>query len=230
MNPERHGANEPLRTIIEEFYKEKFSFDDTFQKLYQEERMVLYEQILKIIKELKISSLLDVGCSFGLLVERCNLEGIDAYGLDLPVDNLKKYHQNLPYSQGKFFYGSINEGAFLETVGSKVSGASGALIILDTLRNIVHPENLAILGYKYIIIREVSNNFYIARLRKNQKDNIDVKLYSPMECLKLFCSYYPYQIRFYRYSKNLNLPTKWGLFFINAIFPSYTLVLKRDDI
>ena len=227
MNPERHGANEPLRTFIEEFYKEKFSFDDTFQKLYQEERMVLYEQILKIIKELKISSLLDVGCSFGLLVERCNLEGIDAYGLDLPVDSLKKYHQNLPHSQGKFLYGSINEGAFLETVGSK---DSGALILLDTLRYIVYPNNLAILNYKYIIIREVSNNFYITLLRNKQNDNIDVKLYSPLECLKLFRNYYPYQIRFYRYSKNLNLPNKWGLVFINAIFPSYTLVLKRDDI
>jgi len=227
MNPKRPGANEPHRNFIEEFYKEKFSFDDTFQKLYQEERMVLYEQILKIIKEIKISSVLDVGCSFGLLVERCNLEGIDAYGLDLPVDNLKKYHQNLPHSQGKFLYGSINDGAFLETIGFK---DSGALILLDTLRFIVHPENLAILNYKYIIIREVSNNFYIARLRKKQKDDIDVKLYSPLECLKLFHNYYPFQIRFYHYSKNLNLPTKWGLFFINAIFPSYTLVLKRDDI
>jgi len=149
MNPERHGANEPLRTFIEEFYKEKFSFDDTFQKLYQEERMVLYEQILKIIKELKISSLLDVGCSFGLLVERCNLEGIDAYGLDLPVDNLKKYHQNLPHSQGKFLYGSVNDNAFWETVKPK---EFEALIILDTLRHISNPENLTKLNYKYIII------------------------------------------------------------------------------
>jgi len=51
----------------------------------QIERIVLYEQILKIIKKIKISSLLDVSWSLGLLIERCNLEGIAAYGLDLPV-------------------------------------------------------------------------------------------------------------------------------------------------
>jgi hypothetical protein len=32
---------------------------------------------------------LEVGCSFGFLIERCNVEGIDAFGLDLPVENLK---------------------------------------------------------------------------------------------------------------------------------------------
>lgn len=209
---------------IERHLDDLFSHDPLFQSAYQDQRMDLYLKLLNIVKDFKIKSIIDIGCAYGLFVEICNQSEIDAYGFDLPIENLQNFHQKLELSKQKFIYGSVNGDDFYN--GNKLANVE-AFSIFDVLRHILQPENLTKLKTKYVIIRELSNNIYLRAGRKKQKLNLDVSLYSPIQCLKLFNDYSPVQIHFYHYKLKINNPNFLTLWAINAIFPSYTLVLKR---
>ena len=53
-------------------YINLFSFDANFQRAYLYERNELYSKIVETIEGLKISSLIDIGCAYGNLVEIAN--------------------------------------------------------------------------------------------------------------------------------------------------------------
>ena len=118
---------------IEQFYKDMFNHDVLFQSSYQDQRIDLYLKLLKIIKELSITSIIDMGCAYGLFIEICNQSGVDAFGFDLPIENLKNFHQGLRLSNHKFFYGTINDEKF--QIDHKLPEVE-AFSIFDVLRHI----------------------------------------------------------------------------------------------
>jgi SAM-dependent methyltransferase len=202
----------------EDFYKELYS-DKRFQTVYQKERLHHYKKMMTICQELKVKSLLDIGCSYGFFVEFCNHVGINAYGLDFAIEKLKQGHQQLEKSKGKFIYGSIDDDEVIQALRVK---KYDALVMMDTLRYIYHPKALLSLDTKFIIVKEISNNRFI----KKNSDPIVQRLYSPIQCMELFektCHIiYPSKYLFKIYKPhNILLKT------INAISPTYTIILVQ---
>lgn len=206
---------------VEKIYSEKFTTNSEFQREYLFRRSKLYRKIISLAHKLRINSLLDIGCAYGLLVEYANANGIDAYGLDLPIDNLKQFHGKLKHSQGKFKYNSLEE-----LVNSAEKMDFQLIVILDTLRHIENCACLNDLGAEWVIIKEVSSNFYVRRMRKKQ---FDIKLWSPNECLNLFYSYKAYGIYPSKFIFRVTNPGRLSLNAINLLFPSYSLILKRRN-
>ena len=196
-------------------------FTSSTSQVYLSKRNRLYAEIFNIVRNLKISSLLDIGCAYGILVELCNTHGINAFGVDFPIDNLREFHDLLKYSKGKFVYGCVDDKDFIEKIANyKFS----AIVILDSLRFFEKPENLNRLGTELLIIKEVSNNFYIVKRRKSE---FDIRLYSPSECLKIFPEYYVFRIYSSRFLIRIDNPNLLYLNAINLLFPSYTIILRR---
>jgi hypothetical protein len=211
---------------IVQFYQDEYA-RQSFSHVYLEERMDHYANILRIIKKLNVSSIIDIGCSFGKLVELCNKSGISSYGIDLPIENLKQYHARLTLSRDKIFYGIIGRDDFLNIINeNKIDTA----IISDTLRYIEHPEKLNGLKFNYIIIKEISKKFCELYYRLRQKRQIPwhyAHLYSPAACLELFQDYYPYEIYCSKHLVRVSRPGRLTLSVINILSPTFTLVLKR---
>ena len=210
---------------VEEYYRERFNGDRAFQGIYLHSRLGHYIMIKKIIEGLNISCLIDFGCAYGLLVELCNEAGMNAFGLDLPIDNLMQFHNQLLFSKGKFIYGSINDSHTIDRI--KLEDDNMAITILDTLRHIQYVENIKRLKPRYIIIKENSNNCYIKKQVMKDQANLLSRLYSPLDCLRLFDRYNPYQIFPSKFIIKIMHPGTKMLRLVNAISPTYTLVLKR---
>ncbi len=151
---------------LERLYYDYYSNHNISQNIYIGQRIRVYQNIYAILKDLNIKSLLDIGCSFGLLVDICNAQEINAVGLDLPIDSLKHFHQNLKYSANKFLYDSVDNGDNFDIFRDK---AFDAITIIDSLRYFGHPEFIKKINATFIIIKEVSNNLYIRKYRKNAK-------------------------------------------------------------
>lgn len=205
---------------IKDKYSELFSTSHIFREEYLVRRRKLYIQIFNIMQELHITSFLDIGCAYGLLVEYANSRGINGVGLDLHIDELVQFHNNLSHSKGKFIYGSAEDEKLIENIAQRFE----LIILLDTLRYLKICEHLNKLNASWVIVKEVCNNFYI---RWKRKDQFDIRLYSPVECLKIFSNYsiyrvYPSKANFY-----LNNPNSLLLKTINLTFPNYTIILKK---
>jgi len=207
-------------SIVEKYY-ELFEKNMEFKKVYTEERIKLYRHIVDILLMLNVTSVLDVGCAFGLFVDLANKCGIDAYGLDLPIDELKTFHESLSLSRGKFIYGSIEDNSIIDQIAEK---QFQTIVLLDTLRYITHINWVSRLNPQFIIIKEVNNNFVMRYTRKNQ---FDVRLYSIFDLLKLFPSYkifYLYSSKYIFALKNPSLPV---ILTIGRLLPTYTAILER---
>jgi len=210
---------------IKDRYFHLFSKDENFKREYLNKRLSLYKKIIFILKKLKVTSFLDIGCAYGLLVEEGCREGIKGYGFDLPIDELKQFHSNLEFSKGRFIYGDANNPLIIQIFDEEKIEAAVLMDILRYLQDST-PSFINNLDLKWILIKEVSNNFIIRRLRKNQ---FDVKLYSPIELLNIFSNFdlfeiYPTKFLFCCKSKNSFL-----LKIIN-LFPSYTMILRRKNL
>lgn len=105
-------------------YTNLFNLNPSFQKIYLEQRFELYKNIVKIVQKLGIASFIDIGCAYGLLVDFANANGIDAYGLDFPIENLKKFHCQLKYSDGKFIYGDLQDKNVIDKISDKIGNYS----------------------------------------------------------------------------------------------------------
>ena len=207
-------------SIVNKYY-ELFENNMKFKKVYTEQRIKLYKQIVDILLMLNVNSVLDVGCAFGLLVELANQFGIDAYGLDLPIDELKMFHQSLLLSSGKFIYGSIEDNSIINQIAEK---RFQAIVLLDTLRYITSIDCITKLKPEFIIVKEVNSNFVMRYIRKNQ---FDVRLYSVLDLHKLFHSY---NIHLLYSSKNIFAFKNPSLFFlltIGRLLPTYTAIFRR---
>ena len=208
--------------IIKE-YSNLYEGDQNSSKEYLYKRISLYRKIVSIIEDLGINSILDIGCSYGLLVEEANAKGIDAWGLDLPIKKLQEFHSKLPLSKGKFIYGQVEDDSVIrQLVGKKFQG----ITLLDTLRNLKNTKNILKLEAQFIIIKEVSNNFYVRR--KRRKAGIDFQLYSPYDYLKIFPEYSVLRIYSSKFLFHIEKPNFLCLKLMNLL-PTYTIVLKRKN-
>jgi SAM-dependent methyltransferase len=197
--------------------------DQNLSKVYLYKRISLYRKIVSVIEDLGINSILDIGCSYGLLVEEANAKGIDAWGLDLPIEKLQEFHSKLPLSKGKFIYGEVEDDSVIRQFSKKkVLG----ITLLDTLRNMKSVKNILKLEPHFIIIIEVSNNFYIRR--KRRKEWMDLHLYSPCDYLKIFPEYSVIRIYSSKFLFHVEKPNFLCLKLMNLL-PTYTIVLERKS-
>ena len=209
--------------LLEKKYQDRYTNDIVFQNEYIHHRAKVYRRISEILGDLGVKSSLDIGCSFGLLVEICNAKGIDAFGFDLPIDNLREFHEKLDYSKGKFIYGSIDDEAVLDTLRHK---EVEAITILDSLRYFGRPELIENIGAKNLIIKEVSDNLYIRNQRKKMETIPDLRLYTPVSLLEMFKKYKPIRIYVSKFILHINHPSRQTLNLVNYL-PTYTIVLQR---
>lgn len=211
--------------LLEKKYQERYTNDPIFQNEYIHFRTKVYRKISEIAENLKIKSLLDIGCSYGLLVDICNARGIDTFGFDLPIDSLKQFHQKLEFSKDKFIYGSIDDEAVFHSLGQK---GFEAVTIIDSLRYFEHPEFIRRINARFLIIKEVSDNLYIRRQRKKVETIPDHRLYSPTLLLDVFNKYKALRIYLPKFILRVNNPGQTALKVINYL-PTYTIVLQRKD-
>lgn len=208
---------------IKDFYFQKYLNDPKFRQTYlSPKRIRLYHKITLMIEALNITSVIDIGCSYGLLVEFLNSKGIDAWGIDLPISVLKEFHSNLTLSKGKFIYGSIEDEEVIDRISEmKFQG----IILLDTLRYIKKVEAILRLNAEFIIIKELSNNFHIRSKRKGQ---YDIHIFTPLDLLYVFNKYYILRIYSTKFVFHIKNPSLFMLKLMNLL-PSYTVILKRKD-
>jgi hypothetical protein len=208
---------------IEQIYRHLFESNSSFQGVYLERRIKLYADIVKIVKELKVESLIDIGCAYGLLVEYGNASGITSYGLDFPIDKLKEFHGSLNLSKDKIFYGSVQNNELInELVEKKIQ----AIVLLDTLRYIENVENIGALNSEYLVIKEINNNAIIRRQRR-RTNQFDYRLYSPYDLLLIFPGYRIERIYATRNIFHLNNPSIMVTKLLRLVIPTYTVVMKR---
>jgi hypothetical protein len=98
--------------------------------------------------------------------------------------------------------------------------------MLDTLRFLKSVKNILKLEAQFIIIKEVSNNFYIRR--KRRKAGIYFQLYSPCDYLKIFPEYSVLRIYSSKFLFHVEKTNFLGLKLMNLL-PTYTIVLKRNN-
>ncbi|MCX7829464.1 MAG: hypothetical protein N2445_00175 [Acidobacteria bacterium] len=206
---------------FEKKYKELFSTNECFKKTYLVDRMKLYMRIVKLMKSLDIKSALDIGCAYGLLVEAAVANGIDCWGLDYPIEELKNYHSKLPLSSKNFIYGSVEDEKQEEMLSKKFE----AVILLDTLRSLRDTKNITSFSPQYIIVKDACDN------NKNRRKPIDsilsANLYGPNKLLEIFKNY---EILFLYPSKfifKLKKPSSVLIKMVNNLFPTYCAVLER---
>lgn len=207
---------------LRQFYERHYAYDATFQQVYTKRRVRLYRKLADIASELGVRSLLDIGCSFGLLMELCNERGIDAWGVDLPIAELQQFHLELSHSHGKFYYGSVTD-----LVDCWDPTQFEMVCLVNTLIHIPEAERLSRLRPRYWLIKEVSANPYIRYRRRRLPD---VRLYAPNELLQMFSGYHIERLYPTRFIACLRRPSRAMCKVVNALFPSYTVLLQEDSL
>jgi hypothetical protein len=208
---------------MEDRYRELYSTAD-WEDEYKNRRFHVYDRILRVLMHLPIRSMVDVGASYGLLVEICNENGLDAYGVEFPVANLIEFHATLKHSKNKFLYGSIEESEILDQLSNK---SFDAVVVLDSFRYFTNPALLNRINPIFFIIKEICDNKYIRRRRHGRE--FDVRLYSPLSCSELFPDYRIARMYMSKHVASIRNPPEWMLSAYNDIFPTYTLVLVHRD-
>jgi hypothetical protein len=198
-----------------EFYGQAYQ-DPEFVRVYRETRNELYQRIAGITRVLGVTYALDIGCSLGLLVEHLHQEGISSWGVDFDLPQLRAAHGGLSCSHN-FFYGDAAE------LNVPIPAQYSAIILLDTLRYVLEPQKLERLGAHYLIIKEVSGNPIMMRLRK---DESDTALYTPARLTRLFPSYCLERIYGSRFLFSVSRPNPLTLAAL-SLMPTYTAVFAR---
>lgn len=217
------GSNGMLQTGIEKAYGERYSNSEAFRDVYKFGRKILYKRILTLLKSLGVRSAVDIGCSFGLLVDVLNENSIEAHGVDLPIPELREFHETLLHSENRFVYGSIND---VSTIQKVVEIKSDAVILLDTLRFIEGLENLKLIRSQYVIVKEVSSRCLVGRPKKGRGFPF-VALLSPQKCRDVFLNYEIEWIYPSRFLLGVNRPLGLISAAINYISPTYCMILKK---
>lgn len=206
---------------MEEVYNKDYIENSSFRKVYQTESLKRYEKLLSIIYSTGVHNALDIGCSYGQLVEAMNKNGIETYGVELPISVLMESHRELNNSE-KFLYGSVNDDVFLHTLRVR---SYDLISLFHTLRYIKNPERLSLLSPKYFLIQEVSNNILLRYLRKNDISDGNY-LWSPSNLLNAFPSYFVRSIWSTKFLFKIDKPNMISSFFMNLL-PTYTILLEK---
>ena len=207
-----------MPTRFEAYYREQYG-DEEFCSKYLTGRERVYDAIVGILKRLRVSQVFDIGCSFGLLVERLNAAGVDAYGADLPFPQIQESHLQLKRSAGKFLYGDATQTRF------PVRRDASAIVVLDSLRHFDGPGILGEQAAEYMIIKENGSKSRIARSRRPEDQ---VRFYSPADLLSALPAYGAHEIHATRYVLRIARPGPTTLAWFDYM-PSYTIVLRRRD-
>jgi hypothetical protein len=207
-----------MPTRFEQFYLEQYR-DAEFRQTYLTARDRVYRAVAGILRRLRVSQVFDIGCSFGLLVERLNAAGVDAYGADLPLPEVQEFHGHLEHSGGKFLYGNATQMRF------PIQPNRSAIVVLDSLRHFDGPGILGEQGAEYVLIKENGAKGWVARSRQPEDQ---VRFYSPADLLEAFPGYEALEIHATRYLFRLRKPGPLALAWFNYM-PSFTLVLRRRD-
>jgi SAM-dependent methyltransferase len=208
---------------MEEVYDLAYSESSEFNKVYSTESQNRYENLLSIIYSLKgkVNTALDIGCSYGQLVVDMNRNGIDSYGVELPISVLIESHRKSLHPS-KFIYGTVNDDIFLNSLCIR---SYDLICFFHTLRHIRKPERFSRLAPKYILIQEVSNNFFLRYKRK--KDIQDGNfLWSPQNLLNSFPSYFVRSIYSTKFLFKIDNPNSIYLSLMNLL-PTYTILLEK---
>jgi SAM-dependent methyltransferase len=211
--------------FIEDRYRQIYSnADQEWEDLYKNRRLRVYKRILRVLADLPIRSVVDVGASYGLMVDICNEYGLDAYGVDFPLPSIIDFHATLKHAKNKFIYGSIEDEDTIDTLADK---RFDAVVILDSLRYFENAVLLNKISPRFFIIKEICDNNHTRQRR--QKGEFDVRLYSPLSCSHLFPDYRIESIYASKHVASIPNPSNWMLSAYNVIFPTYTLVLAHQD-
>jgi hypothetical protein len=203
---------------FEASYRQQYQ-DEEFRQTYITGRDHVYDSVTRILGRLGVSQVFDIGCSFGVLVERLNAAGLDAYGVDLPLPELEQYHARLQHSAGKFYYGDATK------IRLPVRRQNSAILVLDSLR---YFDGLGILeehGAQYLIIKENGSH---SRTAHHRRPEDQVRFYSPADLLMALPAYEAHEIHATRYVFRISKPGPIVLKCFDHL-PSYTFVLLRRD-
>ncbi len=203
-------------------YTRMFSDNPEFRDTYLYRRTRLYEKVLQIVSAYGARSVLDIGCAFGQFVEICNASGIEAIGVDLPIDDLRRFHEQLPNSHGRFLYGDVGTDDVLEHLAQYEFDVA---VILDTLRHIEGFYKIPRIKAHVFLIKEASNT---RRARKKQRIQAPVRFWSPAEVADLFSDCTPDRIYAPKFLFHINRPGPLTLRTFNLLSPTYTIVLRRN--
>jgi len=198
--------------MVGEVYASAYG-EEEFASVYLRGRNRVYERIGSLIQDYGINFVVDVGCSFGLLVESLNQRGIDAFGVELDIPELRAKHAELQ-SAKKFYYGDA------ENFPVPVPARGSAIVYVDTLRYIAAPRSLFA---EYIVVKEVGTGVWARYLRRNAED---LKRRSPQDLLGNFPGYQMERLWSTRDIWGLSSPGLLARYAINQ-FPTYTAMLKR---
>jgi SAM-dependent methyltransferase len=208
---------------ISEMYADYWSRPE-FQQVYQGARVPLYKKMAEIAAEVQAQTVLDVGCAYGQFVDFCNTAGMDAWGVDLPVPQLMEHHRSLERSQGRFFYGAIEEPALWDKISSLRPW--DLITCIDTIVHLPDPASLVRLRARYYLVKTDYDN---RRNRKQRQNQNDFRLWSPCDLAALFQGYAVRRIYLPRFRGKFNNPPRWLLRWFNAFMPSYVVLLARTQ-
>jgi hypothetical protein len=208
----------PPQPRFQGYYLDNYG-DPQFRQIYLRDRKPTYSKVRRIIEGLNVRWVLDIGCSFGLLVEDLNEHGIVAHGRDLPIPELQAFHPTLEHSAMSFTYGDVSE------LKLPIPSQRSAVTVLDSLRQFDESAPLTRLRPEFWIIKETGTRSYIVKQRTPEDQ---VRFYSPQDLLEIFDGYVAHEIYAPRFSFRVRSPGSRMLRFFNH-FPTYTLVLKRKD-
>jgi len=213
-----------------DWYDEYYKSDDVI-KYFTEDRKYTYSKVADILYSYKIKTVLDIGTSTGIMIKTLLQKGIDAYGVDFDLLQLKEIHKKMELKNRMIYL--LEDLELSQAVGLfKTKGIDiECITVLDTLRYINNFEALfddsKRQGVKYILIKEVSTT-----LKNTRKDRDEWYLFSirslvtvaqknGYNLLKLFLSkFIPVPIMCYKIPYFLN---------VCELSPTFTVVLKLNE-
>jgi hypothetical protein len=217
-----YNVGMPDANAIEKWYQDKFNAGDAWFTKYVHLRRPAYARLLNAMRRHPCKRILDVGCAYGIFVDMANTMGFEAHGLDLDNPELRRFHQTLAHSAGRFFHGSLNCAGVRDAVRAL---NFDTIVATHTLRYLADPSVLLDLQPARFIISEVSNT---ARRRKRRIREMDVALYSPSDLLRHFPGYTIEYLYVSRFLLGLCHPGRPLCHLVNSISPTYTVVMRRS--
>ena len=190
-----------------------------FQEVYKKRRYKLYRKIVRLIQEYPCSTVLDIGCAYGQVVEMCRDAGMAAYGFDLPIPEL--VNQPKPDSMRQaFVYGNVELGDL-----SQLPAVNWHLVcLIDTLRFLSDVSSVNQLKPRYFLIKDSCRG---KRLRAQTRVGVAIPTYSLDKLLEHFGDYEFHTLFTSRFLFRFRRPGRMTIWLVNKIFPTYIAVLQR---
>lgn len=73
----------------------RYYMNDDVVKYFHKQRVHIFKKLIRILIKNKVSSILDIGTSTGVMVKTALEKGIDAYGVDFDFPVLREMHRRI---------------------------------------------------------------------------------------------------------------------------------------